>query len=109
MRPIPEKQKEEMASDKYYKKCCYPLKHICSGKIEWHHNLILGGRQSNLKETILPICQNIHEQARNTEIKEVLDMVMLNRMSDSQIKQISRAIDYSHRKKYLNAKHNIKG
>jgi hypothetical protein len=106
VRPIPQKQKEEMASDKYYKKCCYPFPHPCSQKIEWHHNLILAGQQSNIIETILPICTYIHEEARKTEIKEILDMVMLNRMSDEQIFEISKAIDYSQRKKYLNGKFN---
>ena len=103
MRPIPPKQREEMANDPYYKKCCYP--HYCSGKIEWHHNLIIAGRQSDIKETILPLCQFIHERARLTDVKEQLDLIMLKRMSEAQIGEISKAVNYHQRLRYLKGKY----
>ena len=98
MRKIQEKVKQEILRDNFYKKCC-----LCGkthGKIEWHHNLIYAERQSNIKETILPLCQECHEKARNSTIKEKLDFIMLNRMPDEQVE----SINYQQRKKYLNGK-----
>lgn len=105
MRPIPPKIRALLADDPYMKRCC-----LCgsnSGKIDWHHNLILGSKQSNIVETILPLCQNCHDKARTTETKEKLDLIMLNRMSDQQIIEISKAVNYHQRKKYLNEKYNF--
>lgn len=100
MRPIPPKTKEELANDPYMKKCC--LCGSSSGKIDWHHNLIFKSRQSDIKETILPLCQDCHDKARTKVVKDKLDLIMLNRMTDEQITSISKAINYHHRKKYLN-------
>lgn len=94
-----------MAADPYYKICCYPEEHPCRGKIDWHHNLIHAGRQSNIRETILPICEFIHAAARITHIKEKLDLVMLNRMSDEQVRSISKAVNYTRLKENLNKKY----
>jgi hypothetical protein len=105
MRKIPEKQRATMAQDAFYKRCCYPWSHNCGGKIEFHHNLIFGGRQSNIMETILPVCQNIHDQARNTEVKEKMDLIMLRRMTPAQILSISKAINYKLRLQYLENKY----
>lgn len=102
MRPIPQKLRSDLSADPYYKSCC-----LCGStlEIEWHHNLILAGRQSNEKETILPLCKFHHEAARKTEIKEVLDLIMLLRMEDTQIRKISKAVDYFRRKEYLKEKY----
>jgi len=108
MNRIPPKLRQEMADDMYYKGCCFPLPHDCYGKIEWHHNLIFGSSQVQERECILPICQAIHEKARNTEIKEVLDLVMYSRMSPEQMKKYSKAINIFHRFNYLSNKYRIK-
>jgi hypothetical protein len=97
MRPIPEQLKEEIQNDKYYKKCC-----LCPVRqVQWHHNLIFAGRQVNEKECILPICEVCHNKARNTEIREQLDLIMLTRMSPEQMQKYSKAVDLFQRYNYL--------
>lgn len=81
------------------------IPHVCSMKLDWHHNLIFGGRQSDIPETILAICDFIHDMARKTEVKERLDWIMLNLMSDEQIRSISKATDYFFVRNRLNAKY----
>lgn len=104
MRPIAELQRAQMSSDPFYSKCRYPLAHPCSNIIEWHHNAIVAGRQSNVPETILPICTYIHDKARNKEVREVLDLIMLERMTPEEREGFSRAIDYEHRYQYVKNK-----
>ena len=101
MRPIPPALREKMASDKFYKKCC-----LCgSYPVQWHHNLIFKSRQVNEKECILPVCEVCHNKARNTEVKEQLDLIMLTRMSPEQMKKYSKAVDLFQRYKYLTNKY----
>ena len=103
MRPISKPTTEKLENSERMKKCCL-LDYECSGRIEWHHNLIYGGRQSDIPETILGICKYHHDQADKTEIKEKLNWIMLNQMSDQQIKSISKAINYAYQKEQLNRK-----
>jgi hypothetical protein len=107
MRPIPISQRVAMASDPYYSKCCYSFPHACVGKIEWHHNNMQGGKQNNDIKTILPICQTVHRQANNKEIKEKLDFIMLSRMSPEERKSISKAVDYEQRFQYIRDKETL--
>jgi len=101
MRKIPEELIAEMAGEKYYKKCC-----LCGSRpVQWHHNLIFASRQVNEKECILPICEVCHNKARNTEVREQLDLIMLTRMSPEQMKKYSKAVDLFQRYKYLTNKY----
>ena len=101
MRPIPDKLKQEIVADKFYKKCC-----LCGCRqVQWHHNLIFAGRQVNEKECILPVCEVCHNKARNMEVREQLDLIMLTRMSPEQMKKYSKAVDLFQRYKYLTNKY----
>jgi hypothetical protein len=67
-----------MSEDPFYKKCC--IVHFpCSGKIQWHHNLIYAGKRQNAKFCILPVCEWVHENATKKIIKEWLDAIMMCR------------------------------
>lgn len=103
-KPIPKELREEMSNDPFYKKCCI-ADETCSGILNWHHNLIFQGRRQNTKATILPVCKGHHDRADTKEIREKINWVMLNRMSDSEIDFYSKAIDYQQLKKYLNEKY----
>jgi len=105
MRPIPKKTREELGNDKFMKTCCLWSHQIigwCKGRIEFHHNLIYGGKQSNIKETILPLCKHHHSIADYKQVKEFLNWIMLNRMKPIDILNISKAIDYVTMKRTLN-------
>jgi hypothetical protein len=78
MNNMPPKLKKEMSEDPYFKKCCFDFPHTCFGKIDWHHNLIFGSKQVQDKKFIMPICQTVHDGARNVFIKEMLDLIMLD-------------------------------
>lgn len=93
MRKIPEELKQEMADDVFYKKCCI-ADETCSGRIEWHHNLIYAGRQVNEKWCILPICHSHHEREKNKDIGERLDYIMLCRAQNDTLELFSKANDY---------------
>ena len=78
-KPIPINIREELNDDPFMHSCCVKefIPHICIGKIDWHHNLIVAGKRSNIKESILPVCQYIHNKEKNTEVHEILDCIMI--------------------------------
>lgn len=93
MRKIPEKQIIQMANDPFYKKCCI-ADETCSGRLEYHHNLIYAGRQVNEPFCILPLCHFHHEHEKDTETGEHLDYIMLCRATDDDLRRFSKAVDY---------------
>lgn len=73
-------------------------------RLEWHHNLIFAGRQVQARFCILQICKPIHEKANRPDVRERLDWIMLNRASDAELYDYSKAINLIHRRNMLNAK-----
>lgn len=105
MNNIPPKLRRELAKDPYYKTCCItgiPGKR--GDQIEFHHNLIHGGKQYQSRFAILPVRKSIHAMASNPAVKERMDWVMLNRANSEELRAISKAIDYVRRRDYLNQK-----
>lgn len=114
MNNIPKKLKEEMTSDPKYKKCMrYHLlnDHVCrpdpiSGKlIEWEHAIIYKGKQLQKKWAIIPICWGAHRG--QDLVKEINVWIALNRATDQELKEISKAVNYIHKRNYLNKKYGI--
>ena len=105
MRPIPPKLREEMASDPFYTKCIFRNVE-CRGKIEWHHNLIFASRQVNEAFCILPLCKYHHDNL--VRYKDYVDMVMLNRATDEELRQYSKAINYIEMRNTINRGYIIK-
>lgn len=103
MRPIPQQLKEKLASKKYYKYCAECRKE----GVQWHHNLIFGGKQVNAEFCIIPLCPSCHDKARNREFKERLDWMMLNRATEEELFEYSKAINYNRIKSVLNEKYGI--
>ena len=95
-----------LENDPRMKKCALApyIPHNCSPKIEWHHNLIYGGKQSNIPETILGICSEIHRIADRKDIKERLDWIMLNQMTMRQFESLNKA-PLRHKRALLNKKY----
>lgn len=94
--------REEIAGDPFMKRCCVTGR--TNGKIEWHHNLIFAGRQVNQTWAILPLSEAVHIQARHTDVKERLDWIMLNRATDEQLSEYSKAEDLITKRQKLNQK-----
>ena len=76
MRKIPEKIKLQLMKDKFMWNCCLCGISKAERKIDWHHNLIYAGKQSNDPHSILPLCRKCHAKADDTRVKEVLDWIM---------------------------------
>lgn len=103
MRPIPEKLRREMENDPFYKKCC--ITGSSSEKIDWHHNLIYGGRQVNEKWCILPLAKSVHDNI--VKYKEICDWIMFNRATDEELERYSKAMNYKRMRDVLNKKYGI--
>lgn len=103
MRLISMKQRQEMNIDPFMKASC-----LSGGSpVEWHHNMIYGGKQSNEWWTILPLTKEEHRKADNKEIKEKLNWIMLNRARDSEILPFCKAVNYLAMKNKLNEKYGV--
>lgn len=102
---IPLKMREQMNDNPFYKNCCYAYftgDCNCSGKIEFHHNLKWAGTRVNEIFAILPVCQYHHRLADTTEVRMVLDWIMLNRATDNELQVYSKAENYFEKKQRLN-------
>lgn len=98
MRTIPQKLKDEMSSDLFYKKCCVTGR--SDEKIEWHHNFTWKGRDLQEKWCILPLLKSVHKDI--VQYKEYCDWIMLNRADEETLKKYSKAVDLIHKRNYLN-------
>ena len=105
MIPIP--LRNELEKDPFYKKCCITWR--TDGKIDWHHNMTWGGKNLQEKFAILPVHNDIHQYHRKitSEVKEKLNWVMVNRMSEDELSYYSKAIDYKELKIRLNKKYGL--
>lgn len=104
MSKIPKALLKEILADEWYKTCCLKGSD-CSGRIEFHHNLIFGGRQVQAKFAILPLCHAHHEDANWTEVKEKLDHIMLTRASNTELVKYSKATNLLRKLDYFNGKY----
>lgn len=104
--PIPEALRNEMEADPFYHRCCLTgVPRTAYTKIEWHHNFEHGGERVNEKWCILPLLKEVHDRARDTDIKDYLDWIMLNRASQETLIKYSGAVDLVRRREYLNQKY----
>lgn len=112
MNKIPPKLRQEMADDPYYKRCARAdifNDHICrpdplSGKmIEWEHTLTFKGSQLQKKWAIIPICWLVHRGGMM--VKEINVMIALNRATETELNEISVAVDYVALRDRLNKKY----
>ena len=106
MRKISSATREQLENEPRMKVCALKgYDHSCSQKIDYHHNLIYGGKQSDIPETIIAICSEAHKIADRKDVKERLEWIMLNQMSAEQIQSVSKAVDYAYKKEQLNRKY----
>ena len=98
MRKIPENLKQEILEDNFYKQCARKKEGNCRGRITWEHAIIYAGKQLNEKWAILPICAYHHEVDSYQDCgdlnKEVHVWIALNRATEDELRNISKAINY---------------
>ena len=102
---IPLKLRDELASDKFYAKCCLTGK--TGIKIDWHHNFNYANKNINEKWCILPVVNEIHQyhQGITSEVKEKLNWIMYNRATDEELKKYSKCVNLIKESERLNKKY----
>lgn len=109
MRSIPPKLREEMANDPYYKICARCDEGNCDGRITFEHALIFAGKQVNKKWAIIPICEFHHSigkyQDGGSLNKEKHAWIALNRATEDELSEISKAVNYKGLRDRLNKVH----
>lgn len=113
MNNMPAKLRKEMEVDEFYQKCCLTglgfkatdENRFNPKRVEWHHNLIFAGRQVQKKFAILPVLKKYHDQEKKPEIKELLNWVMLNRMTPEELSEYSKVVHWKFELEKLNEKY----
>lgn len=76
--PIDPADRERMAHDLFYKRCCIQNA-ACSGRIQWHHALTYAGKRIPDAWAILPLCEYHHTQ--EAKHRQLLKGILLARVS----------------------------
>jgi hypothetical protein len=92
-KPIPAKMREEMNNDPFMHSCCLANEN-CEGLIEWHHNLIYGGKRQNEKWAILPLCSWHHAIEKQKDIKKELNKIMVFRATEEELIPFCKVVDW---------------
>lgn len=99
-----------MERDPFYARCCLTGKgkktenRFDPNRIEWHHNLIFAGKQVQKKFAILPVIKHYHDRMVG-QTKELCDWIMLNRATDQELAEYSKARDLFAERERLNNKY----
>ena len=106
MRPIPQKLKQEMEADPFYKQCARKPDGNCKGRITWEHAIIYAGKQLNEKWAIIPLCAYHHAVDEYQDCgdlwKERNQWIAINRATNEELEKISKVVDYKFFKNKLN-------
>jgi len=113
MAPIPLKLRKEMSVDPFYSVCALAGHHghICGGKITWEHAITYASRQLQQKWAIVPICERGHGLGKFMDtgsLKKDLNVwIALNRATEEELLEISKAGDAKKRRDHLNQRYGI--
>jgi len=102
MTKIPKKLREEMSVDPWYSRCCR-----CGDprNVQWHHVFIFKGRQVQGRWAIVPACEDCHTKVKeDRNVKEFFEWIALGRGTESELKEISKVINYFRIKMLLDKK-----
>lgn len=100
-RPLSSSTLETLLKSQFHKTCV-----LCGNRhVQFHHNLIFGGRQCDEPNTILPLCPNCHALEKRKDIKEKLNWIMYNRMTEEELLRYSKVDDLLSRRNLLNEKY----
>ncbi|MCH8331720.1 MAG: hypothetical protein IH946_10165 [Bacteroidetes bacterium] len=100
MRRIPEKLRQEILADSYYKTCAREEDGGCEGRITWEHVWIYAGIQINEKWAIIPLCWRHH--LGNMLMKTKNQWISLNRATPEDLEKYPR-MAWDQKLNYLNS------
>lgn len=111
MRKLSKRSRDVIDTDDYYRRCARQDEGGCMGRITIEHALIFGGRQVDEPFALVPLCAR-HHAVDEFQDGGALDKgkniwIALNRATDTELKTISKAVDYLGMRKYLNSKYGI--
>lgn len=98
MNNMPPKLRQELSVDTEYKKCARHADGNCDGRITFEHAMIFAGKQIQKRWAIIPLCEyhhavNKHQDGPGLD-KKKNQWIALNRATDEELKEISKATDY---------------
>lgn len=98
MNNMPPKLRQELQADPEYTKCARHKDGGCDGRITWEHAIIFAGKQVQKRWAIIPLCEyhhavNKHQDGSGLD-KQKNICIALNRATDDELKEISKATDY---------------
>ena len=109
MNNIPQKLKQELERDLFYKKCC--LTGFTRFKIDWHHCFQFAGSQINEKWNIIPVWERKHSPQGDKdsihnckETRERAELIALKRAPKDVFIRYKKA-NFEQRLKYLQNKY----
>lgn len=112
MIPIPPKLRKEIDSDSQYDDCMLRALpgHVCGGRRNTReHAIMYQGKRLQEKWAIVSICARSHEvdefQDAGTMNKEINVWLALNRATDAELLEISKAENYINTRARLNEKY----
>lgn len=110
MNKIPQKLRTELAHDPEYTVCLRNRllnDHVCERDplkpqqfVEWEHVIYFKGSQLQRRWCIIPICYLVHRGGKLN--KEINEWIALNRATDEELEEISKAVNYKRKRDYLN-------
>lgn len=112
MNNMPSALRRQCSADPEYQKCLRKRAlndHRCRARpldgqmIEWEHAIIVAGRQVQKRWAIVPLCWYVHSGPGL--VKEINVWIALNRATDEELKEISKAINYIRERGRLNIKY----
>ena len=113
MSVIKKSDRTKISSDPYYQYCCLHGHegHECEGRITMEHALIFGGSKIQKLWAIIPLCAKYHSvdefQDNGLLDKEINMWVALNRATEAELREVSKAVDYIRMRDYLNEEYGV--
>lgn len=114
MNNMPMKLRKDCAADPFYKTCarqealhdheCQPSP-LTGRLIEWEHAFINAGKQVQKKFAIVPLCWYVHSGPKMK--KPINEWIALNRATEDEIEEMSRAVNYHRYLVYLNSRFGV--
>lgn len=105
--------RKALGIDPEYSRCAFTgIDHPageCEGRVTREHALIYAGKKIQKRWAIIPCCAKHHGvdqfQDHGTLVKEMNVWVALNRATDEELLEVSKAVDYIRERSFLNAKY----
>ncbi|MFZ2151649.1 MAG: hypothetical protein WAV09_00900 [Minisyncoccia bacterium] len=92
-KPLSKETRDILSRDIFMTRCCLEgIGDYCEGRIQFHHNLIYGGKRQDAWWSVLPLCEEHHR--RESAYKQQLNTIMANRAPEDELRNFCKAVNY---------------